>query len=212
MRFHRLESEEIRRAMHEASDGLDAGLVKSALARNFLDGLITALYPKKLGMTGGGGAKGIGRVQLGILDLVDKAEQRPAWQRIRVSIPVADGSTLTTWLANRGSQGAATTTDRPLDEDMSPMLKKLEDLLRSPQTTVTALWLGRLDQRAPYPAINTARFMALAYRALGLRPDETAKELQALYEGTAQPAIARRAPHRLQRRDADVRIEEMIDE
>jgi len=213
MRFYRLEEDELKRALCQASDGLDAGLVKSALARNFLDHLIPMLYPKRLGMSGGAGfTAGIGRVQLGILDLVNMAALRPSWQRIRVSIPVVGGSTLTAWLANRGSQGTGTVTERPPGEDMSPMLEKLENLLRHPQTTVSASWFGRLDQRSPYPAINTARLMALAYRALGLSPEETAKELQALYEGTAQPALVRRAPGRSEWRDADMRREETIDE
>lgn len=213
MRFHCLERDEIQRAQREASDGLDAGLVKSALARNFLDQLISTLYPKRLGLSDGTGfSAGVGRVQLGIVDLVDKAEQRPSWQRIRVSIPVSDGSALTVWLANRGSQGTGTVTERPLSEDMSPTLEKLKTLLRHSQTTVSASWFGRLDQRPPYPAINTARFMALAYRALGLSPEETAKELQALYEGTAQPAMVRRVPIRREGVKAGMRYEEMIDE
>lgn len=213
MRFYRLERDEIQRAQRDASDGLDAGLVKSALARNFLDQLISTLYAKKLGLSGETGfTAGVGRVQLGILDLVDKAEQRPSCQRIRVSIPISDGSTLTAWLANRGSQGTGSVTERPLSEDMSSTLEKLKTLLRHPQTAVSASWFGRLDQRPPYPAINTARFMALAYRVLGLPPEETTKELQALYEGTAQPATVRRVPIRSGGAKAGMRYEEMIDE
>jgi hypothetical protein len=213
MRFYRLERDEIQRAQREASDGLDAGLVKSSLARNFLDQLISTLYPKRLGLSSGTGfTAGVGRVQLGILDLVHKAEQRPSWQRIRVSIPVSDGSTLTAWLANRGSQGTGSVTERPLSEDMSSTLAKLQALLRHPQTTVDASWVGRLDQRPSYPAISTARFMALAYRALGLSPEITMKELQALYEGTAQPAVVRRVPNRPESAKAGMRYEEMIDE
>ncbi|WP_083788667.1 AAA domain-containing protein [Paraburkholderia atlantica] len=213
MRFHRLERDEIQRAQREASDGLDAGLVKSALARSFLDQLISTLYPKRLGLSDGTGfSAGVGRVQLGILDLVNEAEQRPSCQRIRVSIPVSDGSALTAWLANRGSMGTGTVTERPLSEDMSPTLEKLKVLLRHPQTTVSASWSGRLDQRPPYPAINTARFTALAYRALGLPPEETAKELQALYEGTAQPAIVKRVRGLPDGAQAGMRYEEMVDE
>ncbi len=213
MRFYRLERDEIQRAQREASDGLDAGLVKSALARNFLDQMISTLYAKRLGMSDGTKyASGIGRVQLGILDLVNKADQHPVSQRIRVSIPAADGSTLTAWLANRGSQGTGTITERPLDEDMSLTLGKLRGLLQHPQATVSATWSGRLDQRPPYPAVNTARVLALAYRALGLSPEETAQELQALYEGTAQPAMVRRVTSRTKFANASMRHEEMVDE
>ncbi|MDN7909661.1 AAA domain-containing protein [Burkholderia cepacia] len=213
MRFHRLERDEIQRAQREASDGLDAGLVKSALARNFLDQVISTLYAKRLGMSDGTKyITGVGRVQLGILDLVNKADQRPAYKRIRVSIPVANGDKLTSWLANRGSQGAGSITERPLSEDMWPTLEKLERLLQHPQTTVSASWTGKLDQRPSYPAVNTARAMALAYRVLGLPPDETAQELQALYEGTAQPAMVRRVPMRSKVASARTQHEEVIDE
>lgn len=213
MRFHRLEPDAIQRAQREASDGLDAGLVKSALTRSFLDQLISTLYPKRLGLSDGMGfSVGVGRVQLGILDLVNKAEQRSSCQRIRVSIPVSDGSALTAWLANRGLMGTGTVTERPLSEDMSPTLEKLKTLLGHPQTTANASWFGRLDQRPPYPAINTARFMALAYRSLDLSPEETAKELQALYEGTAQPAMVKRVRSRPDGTKADMRHEEMVDE
>jgi hypothetical protein len=49
-------------------------------------------------------------------------------------------------------------------------------------------WSGRLVQHPSYPAINTARLLALAYRALGMAPARAMAELQALYEGTAQRA------------------------
>jgi len=209
MRFYRLERDEIQRAMHEASDGLDAGLVKSALARSFLDQLISTLYPKRLGISEGTGfSAGIGRVQLGILDLVNQVAQRPSHQRIHVSIPVTDGSTLTAWLANRVLQGAGTVTERSSDEDMSLMLRKLENLLHHPQTTVNASWFGQFEQCSSYPAINTARFMALAYRELNMPPKETYDALQDLYEGTVQTATL----DRLEWKDAEGQPGEMTDE
>lgn len=191
MRFHRLEPHEIQRAMREASNGLDAGLVKSALARNFLDRLIATQYPQRLGMTSAPEfTTGIGRVQLGILDLVDQANQHPDQYRIQVRIPVTGGAPLTAYLANRGQQGMGNMSSWPHFDKAISDLEKLQAVLAHPNATVTATWTGRLHQHPPYPAINTARFLALAYRALGMLPAQAMAELQALYEGTAQRATA----------------------
>lgn len=187
MRFHRLEPGEILRARREAAYGLDAGLVKSALARNLLDHLIAVRYPQRLGLPEGQRyTAGIGRVQLGILDLVQRACGRPARYGIEVRIPVAEGGSMTGWLANRGQQGMGAVSSWSSAGEAAPFLRKLQAVLADPEAAVCASWSGRVQQHPPLPAVNTARMLALAYRSLALAPAATMDLLQGLYEGTAQ--------------------------
>lgn len=189
MRFHRLDAEEIKRAQREAADGLDAGLVKSALTRNFLDRLVATRYAQRLGLASTAQfVAGIGRVQLGILDLVHKAGLAQRRFGIRVDIPVAEGESLSTYLALRGNQGHDRLAGWNTEGEAATYRDKLAELLADPDADVTASWSGRLVQHPPYPAVNTARLLALAYRALGMAPARAMAELQALYEGTAQRA------------------------
>jgi hypothetical protein len=129
-------------------------------------------------------------VQLGILDLVHLARQRPALYRIQVQIPVAGGGRLTGWLANRGQQGMGAVSGWSSAGEAAPFLRKLQAVLADSRGAVTVNWSGRLQQHPPYPAVNTARALALAYRSLALMPAATMDVLQALYEGTAQRANA----------------------
>ena len=191
MRFYRLESDEILRAQREASNGLDAGLVKSALARNLLDHLIAIKYPQRLGLaTEPGLMAGVGRVQLGILDLVHQADMlRQPRRRIRVQIPVHKyGETLVAYVADQGKQiwGDIKSWSSVTEADV--MREKLRNILDRQDLTITPTWASQLRQLPPYPAINTARLLALTYRATGMRPAQVMAELQALFEGTAQQA------------------------
>lgn len=192
MRFFNLQTEEIQRAWQEAGVGLDAGLVKSALVRGLLDRLIAAHYPRRLFPHSDASLEhGVGRVQLGILDLVNQAAKRACCTyRIQVSMPLADGSQLTTF-ALHGQTGAI--YEAPNRGAAETALKRVSKRLAQPGATVTMTWRGILQQHPPYPVPNTARLLALAWRACEIPPSRAMAALQALYEGTVpSPAVKTR--------------------
>jgi hypothetical protein len=194
MRFYNLTPAEIRRARDEAGIGLDAGLVKSALARTFLDRIIMSHYAHRLGLgPANQAALGVGRVQLGILDLVVQVEAREPGYRTRVDIPLTDGTCLQAYLSTPPRQGAVDIHGARDAATAQVIVDKLSGLFARPDVTVTLSWSGAVRQEASYPALHTARFLALAYRALGLAPDRVMAALQRLYEGTAQAPAGGRA-------------------
>lgn len=188
MRFHSLDEGEIARACREAGEGLDAGMVKSALARALLDRLIAVEYPKRIGVAAGeaGFAAGIGRAQLGLLDLVARAEERRRAYRIEVEIPLADGERLDALVLPKGEVAA---------DDGEPFFAIGPDEARRyaehcqerlAGARIKAITVRReIRQLDGYPAINTANLLALAWRAAGIDPMATMQGLQYLYESDA---------------------------
>jgi len=193
MRFHNITPGEIRRARDEAGKGLDEGLVKSALVRNFLDRVVMSHYASRLGLGPANEAsRGVGRVQLGILDLVAQHDGRKSAYRTRVVIPLLDGSCLTTYLSTSPLQGSSIHSARNAARAQI-IVERLHELFSRPDATVALIWSGILHQQEPYPALNTVRVLALAYRELGLAPERVMEVLQGLYEGTAQGPAAPQA-------------------
>jgi DNA topoisomerase IA len=194
MRFYNLTPADIRRARDEAGNGLDEGMVKSALARSFLDQIIRLHYANRLGLGAANQPmRGVGRVQLGVLDLVAQAGRRGPVYRTGVAIPLSDGSCLSAYLCTSPQQGDVEIHGARDQAKAQAIVNKLRKLFARPDVAVTLSWSGRLHQHAPYPAVNTARFLALAYRQLGLAPLQVSAVLQGLYEGTAQGPVTRQA-------------------
>lgn len=191
MRFYNLEPEEITRAYDAASDGIDGGLVKSALARTLLDYLITTQYPACIGIGNVNEfTRGIGRVQLGILDLVNRASQQEPRYAVKVTIPLADGSSLTTFAASPNkamSRDAKRMWQTPREELAKKAVSRVLAKLQQSQPKVSILWKrDSMQQHQPYPGLNTARLLALAWRSKSIQPARAMAALQALYEGATE--------------------------
>ena len=193
MRFFNLRPNEIRNAYAQASDGLDAGLVKSALTRALLDHIIAANYPARLGLGASNTfQRGIGRVQLGVLDLVRNGCTVPDQYRIKVSIPLREGAVLDTSLAiktldepSAGTRVWTTDSLHKAERTLSHICKEYLSVVQ--HKTIDIRWSrGPLRQAPPYPALNTARFLALAWRATRMKPVRVMEALQALYEGVTE--------------------------
>jgi hypothetical protein len=158
MRFYNLTPADIRRARDEAGNGLDEGMVKSALARSFLDQIIRLHYANRLGLGAANQPmRGVGRVQLGVLDLVAQAGRRGPVYRTGVAIPLSDGSCLSAYLCTSPQQGDVEIHGARDQAKAQAIVNKLRKLFARPDVAVTLSWSGRLHQHAPYPAVNTAR-------------------------------------------------------
>ncbi|KOY02362.1 AAA domain-containing protein [Pseudomonas nunensis] len=193
VRFNNLEPATLRDAFEQAAHGLDAGLVKSALTRSLLDHLLRTQYPARIGRGAPNvPAQGIGRVQLGVLDLVKQATQVPALYAVQVEIPLKNGQMLKTFACPGAEQPASIwQINEPgiADRAMNAIKKTLSEHVGG--ITLQAS-LGPLQQLDTYPALNTARMLALGWRARRLWPDRVMEALQALYEG--QTAISEAKP------------------
>lgn len=181
MRFYNLKEEEIQNAYVNASDGLDAGLVKGALFRSFLDQIISRHYPKKLGLgVNNSFHAGIGRVQLSILDIAQKYFDQVDEYCIEVKIPNAELSNLGSFILYDNDENKPIIFNDPLIANKAAIkLKSLIDMKRG----ITVDWQATVQQLPEYPALNTAQFLKLACTELELSPTEVMNILQDLYEG-----------------------------
>ncbi|MHC8294229.1 AAA domain-containing protein [Pseudomonas sp. LB3P58] len=189
VRFNNLDPAILRDAFEQTAQGLDSGLVKSALTRSLLDHLLRTQYPARIGRGGPNlPAQGIGRVQLGVLDLVEQATQKPAEYAVQVEIPLEDGRALKTFACPSSEEPASIwQTMDPAAADKA--LKLIEQKLQRHVGDITLqVSLAPLQQLDTYPALNTARMLALGWRARRLWPERVMEALQALYEG--QTAIS----------------------
>lgn len=182
MRFNTLRDEDIRAAQTDAGDGLDAGLIKSALARSFLDFLIASRLPLKLGLVKQPQFQaGVGRVQMGILDLVAQRARAPGWYEVSMSLPWQGGLVAAV-------QGAGDDPNRaPARFSSYGEAQALAVALQAAAAEPDAYWTlsthSRFEQVPGLPTLNTARYLAMAYRSSGARPSQTMDLLQHLYEG-----------------------------
>jgi len=193
VRFNNLQPATLRDAFDQPAQGLDAGLVKSALARNLLDHLLSTQYPARIGRSRPNvPAKGIGRVQLGLLDLVQQAAKEPARYVVQVEIPLEGDQVLKTFACPVSKQPAVIwETEDPASADKA--LKAIEKTLLGHSGDISMqLSTGPLQQLDTYPALNTARMLALGWRARRLWPERVMEALQALYEG--QSEISQKLP------------------
>lgn len=188
MRFYNLSPTEILRSVDDAGEGLDAGLVKSSLVRKCIDEIINTLYPKRIGLAESTGhCRGIGRVQLGILDLVQRCASQGEGYEVRVSIPLKNGNSLqlmalapTATASGSDEAGIWSSTSKPQAQEAS---ERIRLRLQKGSPKVEMSWSADpLHQLDVYPGLNTARFLALAWRARGLKPWDVMKTLQELYE------------------------------
>lgn len=189
MRFYNLQAEEMNRAYGEASDGLDGGLVKSAIVRSLLDHLITTRYAARIGIGNANDfTRGIGRVQLGILDLVHRANRQEPNYALKVTMPLADGSSgLTTFAAVRDPAGTEKFSRTKDGKAAAAAVPQMLSRLKQPQLGISIKWeRDPLQQHPPYPGLNTARLLALAWRSKGMPPARAMAALQALYEGSTE--------------------------
>ncbi|MFJ4143737.1 AAA domain-containing protein [Pseudomonas sp. NPDC089734] len=189
VRFNNLNPQTLREAFEQAAQGLDAGLVKSALTRSLLDHLLHTQYPAKIGHgKPNATARGIGRVQLGVLDLVRQSTQTPIRYAVQVEIPMEDGRALKTFACPSSESGTSIWTTEE-SKAASKAQQVIEKKLRGHDGNFAMhASLGPLQQLDTYPALNTARMLALGWRAGRLWPDRVMEALQALYEG--QTAIS----------------------
>ena len=190
MRFFNLVGAEVGRAYDSASDGLDAGMVKSALARGLLDYLIATQYPTRLGLGSANSfEKGIGRVQLGILDLVHQAMSNESSYAVIVSIPLKDGSVLISYALDPNTNkvdGVGRIWQTPKIESADKAAQLIQEKLNKVESEITVQWNTEpLQQYEAYPGLNTARLLALAWRSKRLAPSQVMAVLQDLYEGTS---------------------------
>lgn len=181
MRFYSLVSEEIQAAFVQASDGLDAGLVKSALFRSILDQILSRHYPLKLGL----GAKnsfhaGIGRVQLAILDIAQDLSNKEEQYYIEVLLPIVGLNHLGNFILYHADNSAPILFSDPLQAKKAAA--KLQTYF-SDRTDIKFDWNGVVEQLPEYPTINTASFLALACKTYDLTPWQVMDALQILYEG-----------------------------
>lgn len=199
MRFFNLKAEEVRQAYDDAADGLDAGMVKSALARALLDHLITTEYPARLAIGKPNTfARGIGRVQLGVLDLVHKAQQEAPAYAIAAHIPLVDGSQLTsfalapTGMISEGSRQVWSTDKLAVATEAALRIRRR---LEQDDASLTVHWKSEpLTQLPGYPGLNTARLLALAWRTKRMHPRRAMEALQTLYEGGTELAPQKHNP------------------
>jgi superfamily I DNA and/or RNA helicase len=181
MRFYNLRDEEIQDAYVNASDGLDAGLVKGSLFRAFLDQIISRHYPKKLGLgVNNNFHAGIGRVQLSILGIAQKYLETEDEYCIEVKIPNAELSNLGNFILYDNDENKPMIFNDPLIANKAAI--KLKSMVDK-KGGITVDWQATVQQLLEYPALNTAQFLKLACTELELSPTEVMNILQALYEG-----------------------------
>ncbi|MBA2656816.1 MAG: hypothetical protein H0U70_07490 [Tatlockia sp.] len=181
MRFNNLGSKDIQAAYEQASDGLDAGLVKSALFRAILDQILSRHYPAKLGL----GLKnsfhaGIGRVQLSILDIAHRFLNKEEEYYIEVALPIPELNHFGNFILFQSDNMTPILFSDPLQAKNTA--DKLAAILID-KTQIKFSWKGTVEQLPEYPAINTANFLALACKTHDLTPLQVMNILQTLYEG-----------------------------
>lgn len=181
MRFYNLQYSNIQAAYNNAKNGLNAGLVKSALFRMIIDQLISRHYPAKLGL----GAEntlyaGVGRVQLAILDLIESNSKSEEEYFIEVKIPIPELNQYDTFILSylENNRPIIFTDLRKAKNSKN----KLEKML-SQHKNIEFEWNAKLEQLPEFPAINTSNFLALAAKETDLKPWEIMTILQDLYEG-----------------------------
>lgn len=181
MRFHNLVSKDIREAFDKASNGLDAGLVKSALFRAILDQILSRHYPLKLGLSKNNSFHaGIGRVQLSILDIANQLTDKPEQYYIEVSLPITELNQFGNFILFHADNSGPIVFSDPLQAKKTA--EKLEARLAD-RTEIKFDWNAVVEQLPEYPAINTANFLALACKTYYLPPWQVMDILQNLYEG-----------------------------
>jgi hypothetical protein len=185
MRFFKLESVAIREAYESAGTGLDAGMVKSALTRTLLDHAIVTSYAERLGLSAANQyTRGIGRVQLGVLDLVNRACRLPATYGIAASTQLDGGASLRSYVLDRNGDLWARDSSRA-----TAAAERLRERLAHAHR-VSVSWAGAPLQQLPsYPGLNTARLLALAWRTHAMPAQTAMNALQFLYEGHAAPDL-----------------------
>ena len=191
MRFHSLLEQDIRYARDQAGQGLDAGRVKSALTRALLDALIAVEYPARLGVQAGeaGYAAGVGRLQLGILDLVRRHSARKTARRVRVEIPVDFAQPVEAVILPKDSASAAQEIAAVAPEKAEGYASACQERLG--QAHIRAMSIRRqIHQMPAYPGLDTAGLLALAWRAGYVEPGVAMEHLQRLYEGHVATAGA----------------------
>lgn len=182
MRFNTLLAPDIRAAVQDAGDGLDAGLVKSALARALLDHLVAGHLPVSLGLATQPGLKaGVGRVQLGIADLVQRHASAPERYEVHVSLPWGDGASYAPVVSAQAPDAA------PISFASESEAQIFASALQASRESFAPVWQmstrSQFDQSDSMPVVNTARFLALAHRVHGFAPARSMLALQQLYEG-----------------------------
>jgi hypothetical protein len=183
MRFYSLVGKEIYAAYKNASSGLDVGLIKSALVRSFLDQIIARHYPHKLALGQiNEFSPGIGRVQLAILDIVNRANKIKEKYVIEITVPLNNSQTISKFIL---SDDALLPIEFDCKIDAEKKTAEINQLL-SCKTNTKLSWKSKLEQLPEYPAINTANFLALAYRMHNIQPQRVMSVLQALYEGQTE--------------------------
>lgn len=181
MRFYNLVHNDIKNAYDCASDGLDAGLVKSALFRTLMDQMISRHYPKKLNLgVANAFHAGIGRVQLAILDIAQEFNHAKEEYVIEVSIPIKDTGHRGEFILHNTGESTPMIFDDPINAQKTA--DEIDALLFS-HTDINLHWEANIEQLAEYPAINTVSFLALAFRTHNLPPQQVMGILQTLYEG-----------------------------
>lgn len=189
MRFNTLRPPDIQAAMEDAGEGLDQGLVKSALARALLDHLVAGHLPVRLGLSPQPGLHaGVGRVQLGILDLVQRQVRAPVLHEVHMRLP---------W--DEGSYAPLVLDGQPVSFKSVADANAQADELQHTRAAFSPHWSlatrSRLEQIHGLPVVNTASLMALAHRAHGLAPQRTLAALQELYEAGASAATTAEVDH-----------------
>lgn len=187
VRFNSLDPQEVAEAFEVAADGLDPGLVKSALARGLLDHLLATQYAARLDRGQPNQyAQGMGRVQLGVLDLVSQAARCNASYGVQVEIALSEDQSLKTFATARQKHAPGTWQLWQIDDPVKAQtaLLRIKDKLTAHDGVLIARnRYAPIEQSGAYPPLNTARMLALAWRAEGLRPERVMLGLQALYEG-----------------------------
>ncbi len=186
MRFNNLGEDEIKDSYLNASDGLDAGLVKGALFRSFLDQIISRHYPQKMGFGGKNSFyAGIGRVQLAILDIAQQHyRNREDNYYIEINVPSKELNHLGRFILYDNDENRPMIFNDPLIAKKA--VTKLKSMINT-QSGIIVDWQATVQQLPEYPAINTAQFLKLACTELNLSPIEVMDILQELYEGA--PAV-----------------------
>jgi len=183
MRFYSLVNSEIKRAYDSATEGLDIRLVKSALTRTILDQIISRHYPQALGLNKANSfSAGIGRVQLAILDIVNQHKPKPGKFIIEVNVPLEDNLVFATFVL--GDEDGVVATLFPDKHSAQQKVSEISKIFVN--GTVALRWEALTKQLEEYHTINTATFLALAYRCYQFLPSKTMTILQSLYEGQVE--------------------------